>query len=176
MEGAKHLCAPPDHYPFLFLAALSSKGLSWGTHALFVHLYLPDMSLFAVANSAYCRYMPEINPPSRACVQVPLPKGVVVRIHVLAMTQDQDLECHETSNSSLNLLWQTCPRNVLHVRSISDWAPSCIGPYSQVTGQVGHRRGAGAICFPWVNNCFTTCQERMAPCRVLSVAIMSEEL
>ena len=25
-----------------------------------------------------------------------------------------------------------CQRRVLHVRSISSWAPSCIGPYSQV--------------------------------------------
>lgn len=25
----------------------------------------------------------------------------------------------------------TLPRNVLHVQSISKWAPACIGPYSQ---------------------------------------------
>lgn len=28
------------------------------------------------------------------------------------------------------------PRSVLHVQSISNWAPSCIGPYSQVSGCV----------------------------------------
>jgi len=27
---------------------------------------------------------------------------------------------------------QDCVRKVLHVQSISSWAPSCIGPYSQV--------------------------------------------
>lgn len=36
----------------------------------FVHLYLADMSHFAAANAAYCRHLPQINPPSRACVQV----------------------------------------------------------------------------------------------------------
>jgi enamine deaminase RidA (YjgF/YER057c/UK114 family) len=45
-------------------------------------------------------------------------------------------------------------RRVLHVQSISEWAPSCIGPYSQATrhaglvhfaGQVG-RLGAPAAC------------------------------
>jgi len=36
----------------------------------FVHLYLSHMSHFAAANAAYCRHLPQVNPPSRACVQV----------------------------------------------------------------------------------------------------------
>jgi hypothetical protein len=35
-----------------------------------VHLYLADMAHFGAANAAYCRHLPQLNPPSRACVQV----------------------------------------------------------------------------------------------------------
>lgn len=43
----------------------------------FVHLYLADMSHFAAANAAYCRHLPQVNPPSRACVQVGWVHGCV---------------------------------------------------------------------------------------------------
>jgi hypothetical protein len=53
----------------------SLQGLAnWGS-SCFVHLYLCDMAHFAAANAAYCRHMPQVNPPSRACVQVTGPGG-----------------------------------------------------------------------------------------------------
>lgn len=46
------------------------QGITSWQHSCFVHLYLADMSHFGVANAAYCKHLPQVNPPSRACVQV----------------------------------------------------------------------------------------------------------
>ena len=51
--------------------------------ALFVHLYLADMTHFAGANSAYCRQFPAVSPSARACVQAQLPPGCPVLVEVL---------------------------------------------------------------------------------------------
>jgi diphthine-ammonia ligase len=50
-------------------AQLPRHGLSW-LHSCFVHLYLADMAHFGAANEVYCRHLPQVDPPSRACVQV----------------------------------------------------------------------------------------------------------
>lgn len=50
-------------------AQLQQRGLSW-LRSCFVHLYLADMAHFGAANEAYCRHLPQVDPPSRACVQV----------------------------------------------------------------------------------------------------------
>lgn len=57
------------------LLAVSSQlealqGITSWQSSCFVHLYLADMAHFGVANAAYCRHLPQVNPPSRACVQV----------------------------------------------------------------------------------------------------------
>lgn len=44
---------------------------------VFVHLYLRDMSAFSAVNQAYCRSFGD-HPPSRSCVQAPLPPGCLV--------------------------------------------------------------------------------------------------
>lgn len=61
-------------------------------------------------------------------------------------------------------------RKVLHVQSISEWAPSCIGPYSQAVSTAGLLYFAGQIglkpatmqLFPslqdQVDQCFSSCQ------------------
>lgn len=36
-------------------------------------------------------------------------------------------------------------RKVLHVQSISSWAPSCIGPYSQVSAELKHTMGSESV-------------------------------
>ena len=46
------------------------QGITSWQHSCFVHLYLADMLHFGVANAAYCKHLPQVNPPSRACVQV----------------------------------------------------------------------------------------------------------
>jgi diphthine-ammonia ligase len=50
-------------------AQMPQHGLTW-LHSCFVHLYLADMAHFGTANAVYCRHLPQVDPPSRACVQV----------------------------------------------------------------------------------------------------------
>ena len=97
-----------------WLAELEHRGLSWRS-ALFVHLYLADMTHFTAANAGYATALPPVNPPARACVQLPLPEGVCAAVEVL-------VACGPAAPSA----------RILHVQSISQWAPACIGPYSQV--------------------------------------------
>ncbi|DBA87744.1 TPA: hypothetical protein ACH3X1_004745 [Trebouxia sp. C0004] len=94
---------------------------------LFVHLYLADMSHFAAANGAYRRHLPAVSPAARACVEVHLPPGCPVMLQVLLPSTVEGAQ----------------GRRVLHVQSISRWAPCCIGPYSQATtlGSLLHMAG-----------------------------------
>ena len=53
--------------------------------------------------------------------QVPLPHGCPLLLDVLLARRSPSPDPRVTRR-----------RSVLHVQSISSWAPSCIGPYSQV--------------------------------------------
>jgi diphthine-ammonia ligase len=88
--------------------------LSWA-HVAFVHLYLPDMAFFAAANGAYVSLVPRTAPPARACVAHSGGAFVAVDAAVLLPRA----ACGAVS------------RRVMHVQSISGWAPACIGPYAQ---------------------------------------------
>lgn len=117
---------------------LEESILSWD-NCVFVHLYLSDMSSFADANSVYCEFFPLVNPPSRACVELPLPPGVLCKLDVLAYSHPKVVDGR--------------PRRVLHVQSRSQWAPCCIGPYSQATscGAVLHMAGQLGFTPPTMN-------------------------
>lgn len=97
---------------------LKDDHLGW-EDVLYIHLYLADMNKFALANDTYVRYIMEENcprgVPSRSTVEIPLSEGGLGNafIEVLAAKDNT--------------------KKVLHVQSISCWAPCCIGPYSQVT-------------------------------------------
>lgn len=86
----------------------------------FVHLYVQDMALFARVNAAYCQFFGQYMPPSRSCVEVAsLPARVL-------------LDCIGIRGSGASKLLPTrVVRDVLHIASVSAWAPNCIGPYSQ---------------------------------------------
>ena len=60
--------------------------------ALFVHLYLADMTQFLAANAAYRRHFPAVSPSARACVEAALPPGCPVMLEVLlpASTKGDD--------------------------------------------------------------------------------------
>lgn len=109
-------------------SALDAKNLSW-SNCIFVQLFLSNMESFLEANSVYCKFFPIVSPPARACVELPLPPGVLCRLDVLAYSQPKVVDGR--------------PRQVLHVQSISQWAPCCIGPYSQATscGAIVHMAG-----------------------------------
>jgi diphthine-ammonia ligase len=80
----------------------------------YVHLYLRDLSDFGKANAAFEKLftstVPVPQPPSRATIELGWMGDQVIAITALI--------CSST-------------RSVLHVRSRSEWAPMCIGPYSQ---------------------------------------------
>mmetsp|Transcript_35745 Transcript_35745/g.79546 ORF Transcript_35745/g.79546 Transcript_35745/m.79546 type:complete len:894 (+) Transcript_35745:147-2828(+) len=131
-------------------------------HALFVHLFLANMGHFAAANAVYCRHFPAHNPPSRACVQVPLPEGCPVMVDVLlakgaytpaaqpaaaaeAPDAGRAISNSGGSSSRSSTGGEEFGRKVLHVQSISSWAPSCIGPYSQANQYNGLVYLAGQI-------------------------------
>lgn len=87
----------------------------------FVHLYVQDMAAFGQINAEYCRYFGQYMPPSRSCVEV-----ATLAPHRVLM------DCLAIRGSGVNKLrTQRVMRDVLHVKSISAWAPHCIGPYSQ---------------------------------------------
>lgn len=97
--------------------SLHFKGLTWG-NVVYIRLFLEDMASFGSANEVYVKHITELKcekgVPSRCCMQVCLPEagmgGVLVEVTAASYSSKQ----------------------VLHVQSISCWAPSCIGPYSQV--------------------------------------------
>lgn len=86
----------------------------------FVHLYVRDMGAFAQINTEYCKYFGQHMPPSRSCVEVSsLPARVL-------------MDCIGIRGSGVSKLQQArVVRDVLHIKSVSAWAPNCIGPYSQ---------------------------------------------
>ena len=117
---------------------------------VFVHLYLQDINMFGVVNEEYCKYFGDY-PPSRCCVALQLPLGVEVALDVVVMEGSRKLMLDK----------QYSQREVLHVQSVSQWAPQCIGPYSQanvvmgamiyVAGQIPLNPGSMALMV-WPNH------------------------
>lgn len=94
-----------------------SHGIGW-EHVLYIHLYISDMNDFAAANETYTKFITQekcpFGVPSRSTIELPLLEAGLGRAYVeVLVANDQS-------------------KRVLHVQSISCWAPSCIGPYSQV--------------------------------------------
>lgn len=93
-----------------------------------INLYLSSMSLFPAVNAIYNTFFGP-SPPTRACVSALLPRGLNIKMDVIA---------HTSNNKG--------SRTALHVRGLSYWAPANIGPYSQsvkvgerlfIAGQIG---------------------------------------
>ncbi|XP_068254600.1 diphthine--ammonia ligase isoform X4 [Nyctibius grandis] len=99
-------------------ATMNSEGLKL-KDVILVHLYMKSMKDFHVINSVYVTEF-DLCPPARVCVEALLPDGVLFCIDCLAHKYDiatDDVLCDE--------------KLVMHVQSISHWAPASIGPYSQ---------------------------------------------
>ncbi|KAK1260653.1 hypothetical protein QJS04_geneDACA002376 [Acorus gramineus] len=97
---------------------LQKNGFDW-VDVLYIHLYISDMDKFSLANDVYLRFITEkkcnMGVPSRSTVELPLVQVGLGKAYVEVLV---------TNDNS---------KRVLHVQSISCWAPSCIGPYSQAT-------------------------------------------
>ncbi|XP_043929924.1 diphthine--ammonia ligase [Protopterus annectens] len=84
-----------------------------------VNLYVRRMNDFELINSVYQTYF-DVNPPARVCVEAPLFDGILFQADCL-------VHKHEMMNND-NVRHE---KQVMHVQSISHWAPANIGPYSQ---------------------------------------------
>lgn len=103
--------------------SLAAEGSSL-EDVVFVHLYLRHVAQsFAAANAAYCAApFLAAHPPARACVEAPfLAPGVEAMLDAWALR----------GSGAAMRRGDFRERQVLHVRSLSGWAPLCIGPYSQ---------------------------------------------
>ncbi|CAA6667132.1 unnamed protein product [Spirodela intermedia] len=97
---------------------LSKNDFGWA-HVLYIHLYISDMNEFPLQMKCTLSFITEkkchMGVPSRSTIQLPLAQVGRGNASVeILVTGDQS-------------------KRVLHVQSISCWAPSCIGPYSQAT-------------------------------------------
>lgn len=97
---------------------LLGYGFGW-ENVLYIHLYIADMNNFTMANETYVRYITQekcpFGVPSRSTIELPLLQVGLGSAYIeVLVANDQS-------------------KRVLHVQSISCWAPSCIGPYSQAT-------------------------------------------
>ncbi|XP_021257393.1 diphthine--ammonia ligase isoform X7 [Numida meleagris] len=99
-------------------ATVTSEGLKL-RDIILVHLYMKSMKDFNAINSVYVTEF-DLCPPARVCVETLLPDGVLFCIDCLAHS------CDISTNDVLSE-----EKLVMHVQSISHWAPASIGPYSQ---------------------------------------------
>ncbi|NXU59362.1 DPH6 ligase, partial [Turnix velox] len=99
-------------------ANMTSEGLKL-KDIILVHLYVKSMKDFNVINSVYVTEF-DLCPPARVCVETLLPDGVLFFIDCLA---------HKCDTAIDDVLRDE--KLVMHVQSISHWAPASIGPYSQ---------------------------------------------
>ncbi|CAA0823929.1 endoribonucleases [Striga hermonthica] len=97
---------------------LNEHDCSW-ENVLYIHLYIADMNEFAPANDQYLKFITHekcrFGVPSRSTIELPLLQAGLGRAYMEVLVSKDNI------------------KNVLHVQSISEWAPSCIGPYSQAT-------------------------------------------
>lgn len=84
-----------------------------------ITMYVRSMADYASLNEAYVKAFNFTNPPTRVCVECPLPPKCQVIMEAVAY--------RPRSNDMDNR------RHTMHVQSISHWAPANIGPYSQST-------------------------------------------
>lgn len=100
---------------------LHRQGFDMST-VMYVQLFLASMGDFEAANAHYKKLFSMIDAPSRACVQLPR-----------AADEDPSTASLSHGGLSLDCVASRNKRHVLHVQSISEWAPACIGPYSQAS-------------------------------------------
>lgn len=98
-----------------------------------ITMYVRSMADYASLNEAYVETFNFTNPPTRVCVECPLPPKCQVIMEAVAF--------HPRTNDTENR------RHTMHVQSISHWAPANIGPYSQSTrvGEITYISGQIAL-------------------------------
>ncbi|CAN6252872.1 unnamed protein product [Urochloa humidicola] len=119
---------------------LNGEGLGW-VNVLYVHLYISNMKEFGLANEVYVSFITEkkcyLGVPSRSTIELPLVQVGLGKAYVEFLVSNE------------------LKKRVLHVQSISCWAPSCIGPYSQATlyGEILYMAGQLGLDPPTMKLC-----------------------
>ncbi|XP_053668833.1 uncharacterized protein LOC128719235 [Anopheles marshallii] len=91
----------------------------------YITLYVRNMSEYSFINEIYSTVFAFANPPTRVCVECPLPADCAVVLEAVAFNPVSNASELEHN------------RQTMHVQGISHWAPANIGTYSQST-KVGH--------------------------------------
>ncbi|XP_072935563.1 uncharacterized protein [Epargyreus clarus] len=121
-EGVDTVVATQDAMKKL-INLLQSENLVL-TDVCSVNIYMRDMEDYGALNLVYANHFCFPNPPTRVCVQCPLPNDVGLIMDAVA---------HKPTNESVSDTdGINCKeRMTMHVQGISHWAPANIGPYSQ---------------------------------------------
>lgn len=103
----------------------------------YVTLYVRSMAEYAGINEVYARAFNFTNPPTRVCVECPLPDECQVVLEAVAFRSRHLADSNELEYK----------RHTMHVQGISHWAPANIGPYSQSTrvGEITYISGQIAL-------------------------------
>ncbi|XP_045451767.1 diphthine--ammonia ligase [Melitaea cinxia] len=120
-EGVDTAVATDDAMKKL-ISLLDSEDLSL-KEVCSVNIYMRDMEQYSALNAIYVEKFSFPNPPTRVCVQVPLPNNVGLIMDAVAYKPYQDKDPDSDHGSR--------ERVTMHVQGISHWAPANIGPYSQ---------------------------------------------
>lgn len=135
-------CITPQSLPLTELVSGDRSGV------LFCSLVLRDMSDFARINQSYGLLWTLEHPPSRVCVSTALPSNIDCILYTIAInpprqTRTQDDEPEDDDDDDDVTSVQQDKR--LWVQGRSYWAPSNIGPYSQITVSQGLAFVSGQI-------------------------------
>lgn len=100
----------------------------------YITLYVRRMIDYVELNEMYAKVFDFTNPPTRVCVECPLPENLQIIMEAVAFRPQNEIDA---SNR----------RHTMHVQSISHWAPANIGPYSQSTrvGEITYISGQIAL-------------------------------
>lgn len=115
------------------------------TNYCYITIYVRSISEYPTLNRIYGQAVHFQNPPTRVCVECPLPEECHVimeaiafkspqrRRHTISVQESEGSVDEMSSSFSSSTNEVLSKRNTMHVQSISHWAPANIGPYSQST-------------------------------------------
>lgn len=109
---------------------------------LLMRLYVADMGEYAAVNAAFSAKMARVAPAARVAIQLPLATAAPDGDVAVAAAGPGGGARRSTRKVAVECLaWAGGEKQLLHVQSISEWAPRMIGPYCQLT--IG--RGVGYV-------------------------------
>ncbi|EAT38760.1 AAEL009372-PB [Aedes aegypti] len=109
----------------------------------YITLYVRDMNEYSYLNAIYSEKFGFTNPPTRVCVECPLPENCHVVLEAVAFNSEKSSKYGLLTDYSILHYYLSAvselehKRHTMHVQGISHWAPANIGTYSQST-KVGH--------------------------------------